>query len=98
MIVIRVRLQVEPEHTATLISYVAAEAARVQDMDGCLAYGLFQDTVDPQQFMLYEEWRDRLVFDGYKSSDSFKQSGAVLFPLLSSKPDSAYYESELVGP
>ena len=47
---------------------------------------------------MYEEWADRSAFNGYGTSDYFEQGGAILLPAMASAPDSAYYESEHVGP
>ena len=47
---------------------------------------------------LYEEWTDRSAFEGYRTSDYFDRGGAILHPAMADAPDSAYYESERVGP
>ena len=48
--------------------------------------------------LVYEEWTDRSAFDAYRTSEYFEQGGAILWPAMAGAPDSAYYESERVGP
>ena len=59
---------------------------------------MYIDPTDANSVLVYEEWRSRADFDAYRNSEFFAESGAVLFPLMEGAPDSAYYESELVGP
>ena len=48
--------------------------------------------------LLYEEWKTREAAEAYLGSDYFRDAGAILFPLMEGRPDSAYYEAERVGP
>lgn len=98
MFVIRIRLSVKPEAKATLLSHMQEEIQGNSKLDGCEAYALYQDAFDEYAFLLYEEWRDVDALNAYKNSDAFKQIMANLSPLMAAKPDSAYYEAELVGP
>ncbi len=98
MFVVRVRLTVNPESKAALLSYMQVEATKNASIDGCEAYTLYQDTADARAFFLYEEWRDIEAFNAYKDSDAFEQIMTALSPLMAGKPDSAYYDSVLVGP
>ncbi len=98
MFVIRVRLTVKPESRDALLSHMQAEMQRNSELDGCKAYALYQNAFDTNAFLLYEEWRNVAAFNSYKDSEAFKQIMSALFPLIAGKPDSAYYDSTLVGP
>lgn len=74
------------------------EIQRNSNLDSCDAYALYQDAFDDYAFLPYEEWRDVDAFNTYKNSNAFKQIMTNLSPLMATKPDSAYYEAELVGP
>ena len=63
-----------------------------------MAAAVYRAPGDPASFLLYEEWADRKAADAYLTSEYFQAAAAVLFPLIDGQPDSAYYESERVGP
>ena len=98
MVVIRVRLTVKPESSDALLAHMQAEVQRNSELDGCEAYALYQNAFDTNAFLLYEEWRDVEAFNSYKTSEAFGQIMSALSPLMAGKPDSAYYDSTLVGP
>jgi quinol monooxygenase YgiN len=98
MIVIRIKLKVEQSNKEELLSYLQSEVERNNTLTGCLAYALYQDLSEPDGFLLYEEWENIDVFNDYKNSAAFGEIMAKVFPLLVSKPDSAYFDAEVVGP
>jgi quinol monooxygenase YgiN len=56
MIVVAGRIRVRPERRAeaTRAALVMAEATRREA--GCLSYAFYADLVDPDAFLLFEEW------------------------------------------
>ena len=98
MNVIRVMVEVKPEQTADFIAHFKQEAAEVPQMfEGCLKFDLFQSPFADNKFLLYEEWASEANFNAYKESDYFEQNGQKLFPMMSDKPDSAYFQAEIMG-
>jgi quinol monooxygenase YgiN len=65
---------------------------------GCQRFAVYRAPGDPASFLLYEEWADREAVGAYLTSEYFRAAAAVLFPLIDGQPDSAYYESQRVGP
>ena len=98
MIVIRIKLQVDQSNKEELLSYLQSEVERNKTLAGCLAYSLYQDISEADAFLLYEEWESMDVFNDYKNSEAFGKIMAKVFPLLNSTPDSAYFDSEIIGP
>ncbi len=99
MLTVRVALRVQPKGRDTFVAQFAKEHEEVPArFGGCEQFELFCNPVDPDSFLIYEEWTTREAFDAYRTSDYFAASGEVLFPLMDGAPDSAYYESERVGP
>jgi quinol monooxygenase YgiN len=99
MFTVRVALRVRPDGRERCLARLEHEAREVPArFDGCERFAVYRDPSDADSLFLYEEWRDRSAADAYLRSDEFKASGEVLFPLMDGPPDSAYYESERVGP
>ncbi|MFT4905998.1 MAG: quinol monooxygenase YgiN [Oleispira sp.] len=63
-----------------------------------ISYDLYQNISEPDELLLYEEWKNIDVFNDYKNSAAFAEIMAKVFPLLKGKPDSAYFESDIIGP
>lgn len=63
-----------------------------------ISYDLYQDISKPDELFLYEEWKNIDVFNDYKNSAAFAEIMAKIFPLLKGKSDSAYFESDIIGP
>ncbi|TBR41770.1 antibiotic biosynthesis monooxygenase [Marinomonas agarivorans] len=98
MIVIRVRLNVSPEHETQFVNNVQSEVENNKTLAGCLTYSLYKDMSQDNHFLIYEEWDSMASFDAYKNSDGFRTIMAALGPLLAGKPDSMYFDAEVVGP
>ena len=99
MFTVRVAVRTQPDGRDRFISQLKKEAREVPArFEGCERFSIYNDPSDPDSTFLYEEWATRDAFDGYRTSDYFKASGEILFPLMDGAPDSAYYDSERVGP
>jgi quinol monooxygenase YgiN len=96
---IRVAVHVRPEGRDAFVAQLKKEEQEVRaTFAGCQRFAVYRDPGDPGSFLLYEEWADRKAADAYLTSEYFAAAAAVLFPLIDGQPDSAYYESERVGP
>jgi quinol monooxygenase YgiN len=99
MFTVRVAVQVRPEGRDAFVAQLKKAEQEVPGrFAGCERFAVYCDPSDPDSFLLYEEWADREAADAYLTSEYFQAGGAVLFPLMDGQPDSAYYESERVGP
>jgi quinol monooxygenase YgiN len=99
MFTVRVAARLTDEGREPALAQLRLESVEVpQRFPGCERFDLFVDLDDPSRVFLYEEWTDRSAFEGYRSSDYFERGGAILHPAMAGAPDSAYYESEWVGP
>lgn len=99
MFTIRVAVQVRPEGRDAFVAQLKKEEQEVPvTFAGCQRFAVYRDPADPGSFLLYEEWTDKKAADAYLTSPYFAAGAAVLFPLIDGQPDSAYYQSERVGP
>ena len=98
MVVVRVQLEVKEDSVDAFVAYLQQEREAVLQMEGALRYKVFGDPIQPTHFILYEEWASKEAFEAYQASENFRQSFAVLGPMMAGPPDSAYYAAERVGP
>lgn len=99
MFTIRVAVHVRPEGRDAFAAQLNKEEQQVPaTFAGCQRFAVYRAPGDPASFLLYEEWADRKAADAYLTSEYFQAAAAVLFPLIDGQPDSAYYESQRVGP
>lgn len=94
MIVIRVSIQVQPEKRHDFMQFMIHSIALSRGYEGCLKFSLYDDVSDENTFFLYEEWQSLTDFNRYRESEHFKESGAVLFPMMTGAPETAYYEAQ----
>jgi len=99
MFVVRVQATLHPDQRQRALDQLEREATEVPErFAGCRQFRAFVDPVEPDRFLLYEEWDDVESFERYKGSTYFADAGSVLMPAIAGAPDSAYYTAELVGP
>ena len=99
MLTIRVAMTSKPGAPPAVVDHLRVEQREVPEcFDGCAHYAVWVDPADDRRALLYEEWVDHDAFATYRSSERFERNRAVLIPLLDGEPDSAYYNSQLVGP
>lgn len=94
MFIVRIDLDVRPEHRDALRAVAAEDGPTARGLPGCVDYTFCEDVLRPERVLLYEEWRSRAEFEAYRASLVFTQMGARLRPLLNAPPKSAYYESD----
>lgn len=63
----------------------------------CSTYRACVDAVDPQAFLVYEEWVSREAYIEFSSSEYVTGVMAQLGPLMSDQ-DAAFYEAEAADP
>ena len=98
MMVIRVIMDIKPEHDEAFRAYFADETEAVRKLDGCLRYELFAAADQAHTYLLYEEWASAEDFRAYQQSPMLKKSFQVLGPMMAGRPNSAYYDGTKVGP
>ena len=97
MVVIRVRMQIHPQHRRDFLQFMDNSITVSTSFDGCLNYHLYQDVHAENIFVLYEEWETRSHFDAYLKSDHMAESRSVLFPMMLGEPDSAYFDAKVMA-
>ena len=99
MFVARVAVKASAEGREMLVDRLSEEATVVPTkFDGCQFYVVSVDANDDHHILIAEEWTDREAFDAYQQSEYFAESLETLWSCLAAPPNSAYYDSTLVGP
>ncbi len=99
MFTARVSLTCSQDGRQDLVERLSEEAMVVPSkFDGCQFYVVSVDQNDPYHVLIAEEWSDRACFDAYQQSEYFAETLETLKACLASPPNSAYYDSTLVGP
>ena len=74
MIVITGQARVKPEHRETMLSIGREQVRNSRAEAGCVSYRFFENTMEPNAFFFYEEWKDQAAVDFH-----FKQPYCLAF-------------------
>lgn len=95
MFLVRVILSVKTDQVDEFKN-VARECSEVgSKASGCRMFEISQFSTDQSKFLLYEEWQQRVEFDEYKKTGSFKEIGGKLMPFFAQPPKTYYFEAEV---
>lgn len=99
MFTARVSLKCSPDGRAKLIERLSEESTAVPEkFDGCEFFVVSVDATDDHHVLIAEEWTDRASFDAFQQSAYFAETFETLKECVVAPPNSAYYDSTLVGP
>lgn len=93
MLVIRILLNVIPEHRNQFTMLMEEDTKSTKAYAGCEHFAIYQHVNDENHFILYEEWASKEQFYVYRDSEAFKERSSRIFPLLNGEPQLAYYEA-----
>jgi quinol monooxygenase YgiN len=96
MIIVILDLTTAPADRPAALAQLDAEHDRVRAMPGNLAYRVHAARDDGTLVTLVHEWEDQASFEGYLASDSFRRSGEVVRPLMTTAPVSRRFRAEPV--
>lgn len=69
MVVLRVTIQVKPEHVEEFLRIAAFDAERSEkDEPGCLRFDVIRDRDDPNRIYSYEIYRDEAAFEAHRQT------------------------------
>lgn len=64
-----VTIHAKPEHSQTVRTLLLELAAKTSREEGSLFYLVHEVAKDPQQFIIYEKWRNQAALDSHMSED-----------------------------
>lgn len=74
MIVICGRFKTSPRQRQALTQLCASLIAPSTAEDGCLSYSFYEDQMEPDSFIFFEEWRDQAAIDNHFEQSYFKDA------------------------
>ncbi|WP_198370203.1 putative quinol monooxygenase [Roseomonas rosulenta] len=97
MLIAHLRFPVAPENRKTATDALIADLETVRGMKGCLAFHPIHDPTDEAVLGVVHEWATEEDFAAYTSSDVFLRFGARIRPMMTGKPVSRRFRSELLA-
>jgi quinol monooxygenase YgiN len=96
MLIAHLTFNVSPENRARALDTLLEEAPTVRAMKGCVTFLPFLDPADDGALGVVHEWETEADFAAYAASNAFKNSGAVLRPMMTAAPVSKRFAAELL--
>lgn len=96
MLIAHVRFPVAPEHRHIATEALVASVETVRAMPGCIAFHPVHDPVDAGILGVVHEWQTEADFAAYTASDAFRTFGEKIRPLMTGKPVSRRFRSDLI--
>lgn len=87
------RVIAKPDKVDELRSILLQLAAASRKEDGCLDYEVLQNTADPCDFTLVEEWTTESALDTHLTTAHVQEAFSKGIPLLAKEPDNRRYSS-----
>jgi quinol monooxygenase YgiN len=85
------RVIAHPEKVNELRAILLQLAAASRKEDGCLDYEVLQNTADPCDFTLVEEWTAESALDAHLTTAHVQEAFSKGIPLLAKEPDNRRY-------
>jgi quinol monooxygenase YgiN len=86
MYVIAGKITVKPERKVELIRLARGLVSPSRSEPGCISYSFYEDQIEENHFLFFEEWSDRAAVDRHFKQPYFKDFAARLPALLVGPP------------
>lgn len=96
MLIATVDFSIAPENRAAAVVRLLQDGEAIRSMKGNLAFDVYVDPVNGRSVRVWHEWQDENRFRAYSASDTFKQLGLALRPLMLAPPVSRRMTADLL--
>lgn len=96
MLIAHLRFPIAPENRPIATEALVAGLETVRAMRGCIAFHPIHDPTDEAVLGVVHEWETEEDFAAYTSSEAFRAFGERIRPLMTGKPVSRRFRSELI--
>lgn len=97
MLIAHLRFPVAPENREMATEALVSDIETVRGMKGCLAFYPIHDPTNDAILGVVHEWETEEDFGAYTSSEVFQNFGAKIRPMMTGKPVSRRFRSELIA-
>ncbi|MEE4146208.1 MAG: putative quinol monooxygenase [Halieaceae bacterium] len=88
------KLSIQPGKNAEFESVFGKLAAEVNSREsGCHFYALHQSRIDPQSYVVLEQYSDEEALALHGKTDYFRSAGAELAPCMAAAPEIEYFDA-----
>jgi quinol monooxygenase YgiN len=91
MIVVRFKVQCQPEKTEQVMAAFEEVIAPSRGVDGVVSFDIARDLTDPDSFIATEVFEDRAALDRQESLPEVKKTLAVLEQSLTAEPEATVF-------
>lgn len=92
MIMLTGRFSIDPYKRAAFLLFAKGMISRTRRQTGCMGFGIFEDIVQPNTFVIFEQWERNEDFDRHTASDLFLHDDEVLMTFVVGEPSFDEYE------
>jgi len=91
MIVVRFKVQCQPEKTEQVMAAFEEVIAPSRGVDGVISFDIARDLTDPDSFIATEVFEDRAALDRQEALPEVKETLAVLEQSLAAEPEATVF-------
>lgn len=91
MIVVTGRVATTPERREALVRTAQTMCEASRGDDGCLAYGFFEDTEQPNHFVFIEEWESDDALQSHFAQPHTAEFMTAIGDLIAGPPDARFH-------
>lgn len=91
MIVVRFKVQCQPEKTEQALAAFQSVVAASRDVDGVVSFDIGRDVADPDSFVAVEVFADRAALDRQESLPVVQETIGLLGDLVAAAPEATIY-------
>ena len=91
MLVVRFKVQCQPEQTERVMAAFAEVAAASRGLDGVISFDIGRDITDPDSFIATEVFEDQAALDRQESSPEVHKTLGILQESLVAEPEATLF-------
>jgi quinol monooxygenase YgiN len=91
MLVVRVKVQCQPEQTERVMAAFAEVVAASRGLDGVISFDIGRDITDPDSFIATEVFEDQAALDRQESLPEVQKTLGILQESLVAEPEATLF-------
>ena len=92
MLLIIGRFQVRPEQRTAFLDYAREIVKEERQVEGCVGFEILQDVIQPDHFVMLEQWRDQAALDQHLQREAYTHNSAKMESFFAAEAQWLEYE------